>query len=91
MCHRSVGLVQGAIEASGIPTVSLSLRPEISAFMNISRAAYVRFPLGNPFGEPGQPAQHQLVFSHLLDLLETAWEPTFVELPFRWKRWRRWL
>ncbi len=91
MCHRSVGLVQGAVERAGIPTVSLSLRPEITAFMNVSRAAYVRFPLGNPFGEPHQPAQHRLVFERLLDLAERATEPTFIELPFRWRRWTKWL
>lgn len=91
MCHRSVGLVQGAVERAGISTVTLSMRPEITAFMNVPRAAYVRFPMGNPFGEPHQPAQRRLIFDRLLELLETATEPTFVELPYRWRRWDRWL
>ena len=91
MCHRSVGLVQGAIERAGLPTVSLTLRPEITAHMNISRAAYVRFPLGNPMGEAHQPRQHSLVLDQLLTLLESSTEPTLVELPFRWRRWARWL
>ncbi len=91
MCHRSVGLVQGAIERVGIATVSLTLRPEITLFMNVSRAAYVRFPLGNPFGEPHQPAQHHLVLEDLLQLLETAAAPTVIELPYRWRRWKKWL
>lgn len=91
MCHRSVGLVQGAIERVGIATVSLTLRPEITLFMNIPRAAYVRFPLGNPFGEPHQPAQHHLVLEDLLQLLETAAAPTVIELPYRWRRWKKWL
>ena len=91
MCHRSVGLVQGAIERAGIPTASLCLRPDITAHMNISRAAYVRFPLGNPLGEPHRPDQHRLVLEQVLALAETATEPTIVELPFRWRRWDRWL
>ena len=91
MCHRSVGLVQGAIERSGIPTVSLSLRPEITYGMNVSRAAYARFPMGNPFGEPHHPEQGRLVFGALLDLLENATEQQFIELPYRWKRWDKWL
>lgn len=91
MCHRSVGLVQGAIEASGIPTASLSMRPDITWHMNVSRSAYIRFPLGNPFGEVDQPGQHQLVLEQLFRLLEEATEPTFVELPFRWRRWGKWL
>ncbi len=91
MCHRSVGLVQGTIERAGIVTASLSLRPEITAGMNVSRAAYVRFPLGNPFGEPHHPEQRRLIFAAVLRLLETATEPTFVELPYRWRRWAKWL
>lgn len=91
MCHRSVGLVQGAVEAAGISTVSLTMRPEITAGMNVSRAAYVRFPIGNPLGEPDAPEQHHLVLEQMLRLVETATEPALVELPFRWRRWERWL
>ena len=91
MCHRSVGLVQGAIERAGMPTASLSLRPEITFGVRVSRAAYVRFPMGNPFGEPDHPEQGRLVFGALLDLLENATGPEFVELPYRWKRWEKWL
>ena len=72
-------------------TVSLSLRPDITSQMNVARAAYVRFPLGNPFGEPNQPAQHHRILEDLLALLEQADEPTLVELPYRWRRWGRWL
>lgn len=91
MCHRSVGLVQGALERSGISTASVSVRPEVTFGVRVARAAYARFPHGNPLGEPNQPAQHHLVLGALLTLLETATEPTFVELPFRWRRWGRWL
>ena len=65
--------------------------PEITARMNVSRAAYVRFPLGNPLGEAHRPDQHRLVMEQLFTLLETAEAPTLVELPFRWRRWDRWL
>jgi len=92
MCHRSVGLVQGAVERAGITTVSVTMRPEITSHMGVSRAAFVRFPLGNPFGEPHRADQHHLVLGALLDLAETAPESnTIVELPFRWRRWDRWL
>ena len=91
MCHRSVGLVQGAIERAGISTVSLSLRPEITLFMNVPRAAYVRFPLGNPFGEPNRADQQHLILDDLLQLLEEATEPVVIELPYRWRRWGKWL
>jgi hypothetical protein len=86
MCHQSVGLVQHALESAGFATVSLSLRPEITAHMNVARAAYVRFPLGSPFGEPRRPDQHERVLSDLLGLVEHAREPLLVELPHRWRR-----
>ncbi len=87
MCHQSVGLVQGALERAGIATASLTLRPEITGNMRISRAAFVRFPLGNPFGEQGRPDHQRIVLGDLLDLVETAEAPeTLVELPHRWRR-----
>lgn len=92
MCHRSVGLVQGAVERAGIPTVTISLWPHITYGTKVPRAIYARFPTGNPLGEPEEPAQHHLVLEALLTLLETAPGPqTFVELPVRWRRWSKWL
>ena len=87
MCHRSVGLVQSQIEAAGMSTVSVCMRPDISLAMKVPRAAYVRFPLGNPMGEPGRPDQQARILEELFELLETADEPGVVELPYRWRRW----
>lgn len=87
MCHRSVGLVQSALETAGMSTVSVSMRPEISLHMKVPRAAYVRFPLGNPLGEAGRPDQHRRILEDLFELLETAEEPGVIELPYRWRRW----
>jgi hypothetical protein len=87
MCHRSVGLVQSQLESAGMSTVSLCLRPDISFAMKVPRAAYVRFPLGNPLGEPGRPDQQRRILDDLFELLETAERPGIVELPYRWRRW----
>lgn len=87
MCHRSVGLVQSALEEAGLATVSVSMRPEISLAMKMPRAAYVRFPLGNPMGEPGRSDQQRRILEDLFELLESAEEPQVVELPYRWRRW----
>jgi D-proline reductase (dithiol) PrdB len=87
MCHQSVGLIQGAIEARGIPTISVTVRPEITAHMKISRACYVRFPTGNPIGEPNKPDQQRMILAAILEQLVAIQEPeTIVELPFRWRR-----
>lgn len=86
MCHQSVGLVQHALEQAGMATVSLTLRPEVTAHMNVSRAAFVRFPLGNPFGEAHRPDHQRRILEELLALVASAREPTLVELPHRWRR-----
>ena len=51
------------------------------------RVAYVRFPFGQPLGEPGNADQHRVVIEDALRLLTTATEPGIVEeLPYRWRR-----
>ena len=87
MCHRSVGLVQSKLEAAGMSTVSVCLRPEISLAMKVPRAIYLRFPLGNPMGEPGRPDQQTQILEDMLELLETADQPQVVDAPYRWRRW----
>jgi D-proline reductase (dithiol) PrdB len=87
MCHRSVGLVQSHLEGVGMSTVSVCLRPDISLAMKVPRAVYLRFPLGNPMGEPDRPDQQGRILGDMLDLLESAEAPQIVELPYRWRRW----
>ena len=87
MCHQSVGLLQGAIEREGIPTISVTVRPEITAHARVSRACYLRFPTGNPMGEPRKPDQQRQLLLAVLEQLAAIQEPeTIVELPFRWRR-----
>jgi D-proline reductase (dithiol) PrdB len=87
MCHQSVGLLQGAIEQHGIPTISITVRPEITIHANVSRSCYVRFPTGNPVGEPHRPDQQRLILTAVLEQLVAMQKPgTMVELPFRWRR-----
>src|SRR5260370_22320877 len=87
MCHESVGLLQGAIERRGIPTISVTVRPEITAHANVSRACYVRFPTGNPMGEPHKPDQQRMILTAVLEQLIAISEPcSIVELPLRWRR-----
>ena len=55
MCNQSVGLIQRAIEAAGMTTVSISLLREITEKIRPPRALFVPFPLGYPLGEPRNP------------------------------------
>ena len=87
MCHQSVGLLQGALERRGIATISVTVRPEITAHANVSRACYLRFPTGNPMGSPDQPEQQRTILMAVLEQLVKIQEPgTIVELPYRWRR-----
>jgi D-proline reductase (dithiol) PrdB len=87
MCHQSVGLVQGAIEAAGMSTISISVRPEVTINMLVPRAVYVRFPTGNPVGEPYKPYQQRVILEGVLQALEAITDPgTVLEMPYRWKR-----
>ena len=67
------------------------MRHDITFGVKVPRALRVRFPLGNPLGEPHEPEQHHLVLESLLNVLETAEGPSFVEFPVRWRRWSKWL
>jgi hypothetical protein len=87
VCHRSVGLIQNIIEAAGVATVSMTTMPEITLGVGVPRAAQVRFPLGTPFGEPGERDVQRAI---LLDALSLIWEATapgyVYRLPYRWRR-----
>ena len=56
MCHQSVGLIQSIIEKTGIPTVSITLLPEVTEHVAPLRVLIVDRPLAFPLGEPHQPS-----------------------------------
>jgi D-proline reductase (dithiol) PrdB len=89
MCHRSVGLVQNSIEAAGIATVSLSMVPYVTYGVRVPRALYLRFPYGNPFGEPSQIETQTTILYAALRWLHDAERPNQpVRLDVKWRRSR---
>ena len=75
------------VEASGIPTISLSINRDISAKIGAPRTVFVHFPHGAPFGEPGAKNQRMTVLRDLLRTLQEASEPgVIVEPGYRWRR-----
>jgi hypothetical protein len=80
-----VGLVQRVIEASGIPTVSLSMIPDLTRAVGAPRLAGVGYPMGRPLGRPHDAEGQRAVLRATLGLLESAHGPGhYVELPFAW-------
>lgn len=74
-CVQTAGLVAGELEALGLPTVSLSLLPELSAITGVPRTLALHFPFGAPCGDPGNPALHAAVVAEALSLLAETTEP----------------
>jgi len=80
-----VGLVARVLEASGIPTVALSMIPDLTRAVGVPRLAGISYPFGRPLGRPHDADGQRAVLRAMLELLASATGPdTFVELPFQW-------
>ena len=75
-----MGLIQRAVEAAGIATISISLSREISQKVLPPRAVYAGFPLGHPIAFPGETFRQKQVLRLLLEYLKKIDSPgTIVE------------
>lgn len=82
-----MGLIARALEAAGIPTVSISIARDLTQSVGVPRALFLKWPFGHPLGEPDHPAQQRTVIFDALRLLVTATEPGVIAEPgYRWRR-----
>jgi len=80
-----VGLAQRVFEEGGIPTVTLSLIPELTRAAGVPRLVGVSHPMGQPFGRPHDADRQRAVLRAMLGLLASASGPdSYVEVPFEW-------
>jgi D-proline reductase (dithiol) PrdB len=80
-----VGLVARVIEAAGIPTVLVSTGRDLTFQVRPPRSVFVNFPMGNPFGRPGDREQQTRILLDALHIVETAREGgTLVDLSYAW-------
>ncbi len=80
-----MGLVQRVLETRGIPTVALSMIPDLTRAVGVPRLAGIGYPMGRPLGRPHDPSGQRSVLRATLELLASASGPdTYVELPFEW-------
>lgn len=70
----SVGHVARFFEAQGIPTVIVAVEAfgDTLEAMHVPRALLTPFPMGRPFGVPGDSARQSDVLKTALTLLEEA-------------------
>jgi hypothetical protein len=73
------------LEQSGIPTVTLSMIPDLTRAVGVPRLAGISYPFGRPLGQPHDADGQRAVLRAILDLLSRASGPdAYVELPFEW-------
>ena len=70
-----MGLVQRAIEEAGIATISVTMAPDVTRRVRVPRAAAVAFPLGHPFGFPGEAFRQREILSRMLREAAAIREP----------------
>lgn len=84
-----MGLVQRAIEAAGIATVSVTLYRQVTEKLRVPRALSLRFPFGFPLGDAFDVGfQHTIIRHALTALTETEGPETILDLPYRWEDYR---
>jgi D-proline reductase (dithiol) PrdB len=85
LSHQSGALIQREIEAAGIPTVGVSVCPDITDRLQVPRAVALRFPLGSPFGASMDAPMQLRVLRDALSLIDTVKTPgEIVPLPYDW-------
>lgn len=76
-----MGALGHYIEREGVPTAQISLIREQTAAIKPSRALWVPFMLGRPFGAPNAPEFQSKVLRHLLMLFERTAGPVIEDFP----------
>ena len=73
------------VEAAGIPTVVVTMMPDVAQWLLAPRVVGVEFPFGHSFGMPGDAVTHRRVLETALVVLAGAVAPgTRVDLDLAW-------
>lgn len=87
LCVQTVCVLAREIESRGVPTVCVTLIPELTRIVGAPRSIALRFPFGAPCGDPGHGALHRAVLLEALSMLVDATEPgTLRESRLGWRR-----
>jgi len=87
-CHRACAVVARALEARGLPTLSMSVLLEAAEETKPPRTCFLDFPLGCPAGRPHEAEQQRAILRAALDMApKFDRQPWHIErLPFQWSR-----
>ena len=85
LSHQSAALIQREVEGAGIPTVGVTVCPDITEKLNVPRAVALRFPMGSPFGTSMDAPMQLRILRDALALIELVKAPgEIVKLPYDW-------
>lgn len=91
VCHQSVSLAAGQLEAAGIASVVLGCAKDIVEYVGVPRFLFSDFPLGNAAGRPHDPDSQDATLELAFKLLESAPAArTTVQSPLRWSENAEW-
>jgi len=80
-----VGLIARALEARGLPTLSMSCLWEVSQAFKPPRTVFLDFPLGCPAGKPNEAGLQRDILRTALNAAPQFGDPwKMVELAFQW-------
>lgn len=86
LCVQTISLVAVELEKRDLPTVVVSLLPELTEHVGAPRPLHVRFPFGAPSGDPHNRGLHQALLIAALDWLAEATEPGMARhCPLKWR------
>ena len=80
LCHQSVGLLARAIEAAGIPTMTLAVVKDVAEDVRPPRVALYNGELGSVAGQPNWPEHQRRILDESLRLIEPMDQAGFRKL-----------
>jgi D-proline reductase (dithiol) PrdB len=85
-CHRATTVIARALEARGLPTLSMSVLLESAEEAKPPRTCFLDFPLGCPAGKPHEVEQQREILRSALNLAsDFDGQPGHIKkLPFEW-------
>lgn len=75
LCHQTAGIIGRSIEASGIPTITISVDPAMTDKVRPPRTAYYKGELGSVAGKPNWPEYQLRILDETLRWAETFDQP----------------
>jgi len=78
VCHQTVGLIARQLEASGIPTVTMTSALDITEAVAPPRSVFLDFPLGHTSGRAHDPALGLEIVSRALAAFSDADSPGWI-------------